>query len=119
MKKFAEMLKKTREDKGLRQTDLAKKAKISQGRLNQFEAKKDGITLEYAYRLSKALRCSLDYLCTGEEPKKPQKNTAKKAYLDKNKDFLQAFWLMFNSCFDLSEEDKNFIQAYVKAKKKS
>ena len=116
MKKFAEMVKKTREDKGLSQTDLAKRAKLAQSSINLLEGKKRGVTLQTAFRLSKGLRVSLDYLCSGQGLKRPPKT---KIVTDKNKDFLKAFWLMFEACFDLSDEDQNFVQAYVKAKKKS
>lgn len=60
---FGQRLQHFREQRGLSQVALAQRAHVPQSVISDLEAgKRDGVTLELAWRLALALCVSLDYL---------------------------------------------------------
>lgn len=60
--KFPEILRKTREDKGLSQAELAEKAGMQPSAISHFEAGRRSPSFENLKRLADALTVTIDYL---------------------------------------------------------
>ena len=63
MQRFGQQLKTFRKQRGLTQLDLAQRSGVPQPLISDLEAgKRDGVTLEMAWRLARTLSVSLDHL---------------------------------------------------------
>jgi transcriptional regulator with XRE-family HTH domain len=70
---FGQRLQRFREQRNLTQLALAQRASVPQSVISDLEAgKREGVTLEMAWRLARALSVSLDYLAgTWDEAAEP------------------------------------------------
>ncbi|MGH9957397.1 MAG: helix-turn-helix domain-containing protein [Pyrinomonadaceae bacterium] len=74
---IGEKIKNLREESGLTQRQLARKAGVDQGGLSKIErGLKANLTLEMLRRLARALGCSAADLLDDEDKKSPRKTAA-------------------------------------------
>lgn len=78
--KFSERLKKIREEKGLSQSDLAKKAGFQTAAISHFETEQRKPSFDNLKRLADALNVSIDYLL--DRPIKDSGDIAEKVFRD-------------------------------------
>ncbi len=98
-------ISEAREKKGLTQAQLAEEAKVTPAAICQIE-KGDRIpTIPVLHRIANVLRVSLDYLAG-------QKDSIEFKDILQNRE-LKTFFRKYSK---LSEDDKQFIEKYVKAK---
>ena len=67
-KKIGQRIRKVRLEHGIKQKDLARKIGISQGALTNFELGRRKISIEWLYKISRALEVPVSYFMGAIEP---------------------------------------------------
>ena len=73
-KEIGERIKKLRKNHNLTREELAEKAEISSKFLYEIEMGRKGLSVDTLLKIARTLSCSCDYILTGENYEKVQKN---------------------------------------------
>jgi transcriptional regulator with XRE-family HTH domain len=79
---FPEILRRTRDDKGLSQSDLAEKAGMQPSAISHFEAGRRSPSFDNLKRLADALNVTIDFLLGREKEAKPAGPVAEQLFRD-------------------------------------
>lgn len=104
-----------RKELGLTINDISAETKISKGNLSTLETGKSLPTSNALILLSKALRCSTDWILTGEVPN-IDTTLHKSDIADHTSELSDYEELIIFMIRDLSDDDKKDVKQYIKSK---
>ena len=77
-KEIGERIRKLRKNQNLTREELAEKSEISSKFLYEIEMGRKGLSADTLLKIARTLSCSCDYILTGENYEKIQKNRTEK-----------------------------------------